>query len=136
MESKERAAIYVRTSKITTAQIYQEEDCRKYCEERGYEVVEDLVVKEIASPSTLKRKGLTKIIVAAEEGKFDVLVTWEFSVLTSHHEDREYISAKFRNTGVRWERVWRKTEDKIHELINRTLSHFIKGSDESEEDKE
>lgn len=101
-----RAAIYSRTAwKKSGALSYQEADARKYCEQHGYEIIESLVIAEVASPSTLHRPGLQKLLEAARERQFDVLVSWEFGCLSKSRADLQYIFRIFAEQGIVYETV-------------------------------
>ncbi len=92
-----RAAIYVRVSSERQAEKAspqaQEEDCRAYCESRGYTVVEvyrDVekyrVGKRLVDPSGTRadRPQLKRVLADAHAGAFEVIVAWR--------EDRLYRS--------------------------------------------
>ena len=101
-----RAAIYSRTAwKKSGALSYQEADARTYCAQRGYEIIESLVIAEVASPSTLHRPGLQKLLQAARERRFDVLVSWEFGCLSKSSADLQYIFSLFAEQGIVYETV-------------------------------
>ncbi len=87
------------------ARVYQVEDSREYCEKRGYQIIEFLVIAEVASPSTLQREGLQRILEAAKKDEFDVLVSWEFGCLSGSTEDLDYIFKLFDKHGIRYETV-------------------------------
>jgi DNA invertase Pin-like site-specific DNA recombinase len=79
--STKRAVIYCRVS--TAAQAEDDKislgeqlaDCETYCKERGYEVV--ATYQDIMSGATSKRPDFQRMISAAGEGAFDVVVTWK-----------------------------------------------------------
>ncbi|HEV2126345.1 MAG TPA: recombinase family protein [Chloroflexota bacterium] len=76
-----RAVIYTRVStsaqdaddKISLSE--QEADCRAYCESKGYEVA--TVYTDVKSGATSKRPDFLRMIAAATEGAFDVVVCWK-----------------------------------------------------------
>src|SRR6056297_13456 len=71
-----RAAIYIRYSsqlQKETSLVDQETMCRNFCTRQGWSVVEVFSDKEL-SGKTRKRPGLTAMLKAANERKFDVLV--------------------------------------------------------------
>ncbi len=90
-----RAAIYIRVSSEKQANkispLAQEEDCRTYCEERGYVVIgvyrdteKYRVGKKLVEPAGTRsdRPGLRQMLADAAVHKFDVIVAWR--------EDRLY----------------------------------------------
>lgn len=75
-----RACIYVRVSTIAQAEEEkaslqaQEEDCRKLCESKGYEVV--TVLSDIASGATKRRPQFQRMLEGIREGEYDIVIAW------------------------------------------------------------
>lgn len=71
-----RAIIYCRVSsemqRKNGSLQEQEQHCRAYCERMGYGVV--TAVYEVFEGPQLERPELQKVVLAARQGKFDVLV--------------------------------------------------------------
>ncbi len=62
--------------------------CRAYCKERGYTVVDELVIQEMATSTNKQREGIKKLIQAAKEGKFDILVIKDKTRLSRRESQR------------------------------------------------
>lgn len=86
-----RYAIYARYSTENQRQASindQIHDCRRHIEREGGTVDESLVfVDAAASGATMHRKGLTKLLRAADAGRFDVLVVEDVSRLSRDTAD-------------------------------------------------
>ena len=86
-----RCAIYARYSTENQRQASindQIHDCRRHIEREGGTVDESLVfVDAAASGATMHRKGLTKLLRAADAGRFDVLVVEDVSRLSRDTAD-------------------------------------------------
>ncbi len=54
----------------------QEEQCRKLCEEKGFEILE-VIQDNGASGDTLDREGLKRVLELANQKKYDRLVIWK-----------------------------------------------------------
>jgi site-specific DNA recombinase len=86
-----RAAIYVRVSTREQAErgySIQEQinSCRKYCEEKGWNVVRIYVEKGI-SGKNLNRPKIQQLLYHAERQQFDVIVFWRLDRLTRSLQD-------------------------------------------------
>lgn len=97
-----RAAIYTRASKPISGNLsIQLDECRKFCEERDYEVVESLVIAEGASPNLQACKGLRRILEAAQRDEFDVLVyCHHIDLRMTNRHDFEEIYGVLRECGI------------------------------------
>src|SRR4030095_15738227 len=80
---RRRAAIYMRVSSKGQEEKYslstQDEACRAYCAERGYEVVEAHVYREVHCGDELwERPLLDQLRAAVPRGEFDVIVSYVY----------------------------------------------------------
>ena len=81
-----RAAIYSRVSSQTQASEdrvslgEQEEACRAYCEQRGYEVA--ATYQEIGTGASRRRPQFQAMLSEARAGHFDVLIAWKLDRLS------------------------------------------------------
>src|SRR5512138_3218674 len=91
-QAKERAKAKDGEPEAKTSPVAQERECREYCEQHGYIVVEPVyrdikkyqVGKRLVEPSGTRadRPGLKQMLADARAGNFDVIVAWR--------EDRLY----------------------------------------------
>ena len=80
-----RAAIYTRISRDLrdgAGVERQLQDCRKLCNERGYEIVYEFSDNDISAYGRKKRPGYQALLAAARRGEFERIVAW--------HPDRLY----------------------------------------------
>lgn len=104
-ETTFRAAIYARTatnqengaSFATDAQIHA---CMEYAQEKGYQIIEGQVYKEIASGATAKRPALMAVLAAAEKNEFDLLIIYDYSRLARHPVLLENLLTQFEEAGI------------------------------------
>jgi DNA invertase Pin-like site-specific DNA recombinase len=96
-----RAAIYLRTTVKGSRRIPKKEAaCRAYCEQKGWRVVEEFVVSEVASPSTLSRDGLQLLLSPEAAGSFDVLIVYEFGDLSKNAAQSEQIIGELAQLNI------------------------------------
>jgi site-specific DNA recombinase len=86
-----RAAIYCRISKDKGGEALgvarQEEDCRKLCAARGWEVAVVLVDNDLSAYSGKPRPAYEQLLAAIRDGEIDALVAWDPDRL--HRSPRE-----------------------------------------------
>lgn len=72
----------------------QEADCRKWCKEHGYEVVEVFCDNDISAMGGKYRPDYERMVEGIQARKFDAVVTWHQDRITrSPYEMEEYIIA-------------------------------------------
>lgn len=74
MNTKKRAAFYLRCSTVDQHTETQELDLRQLAAQRGLEIVE--VYPDYASGAKASRPALDRLMADARRGKFDVLLVW------------------------------------------------------------
>lgn len=75
-----RAAIYTRISKDLrdgAGVARQERECRKLCEEKGWEIVDVFSDNDISAFGKKERPAFNQMLKLVEQGKVDVLVAWD-----------------------------------------------------------
>lgn len=87
MTRPQRAAIYVRVSTLDQAREgysleAQEASLRKYCRDKGYEIVDLYADRGISGKDIDHRPDMRRLITDAKSGKFDVVVFWALSRFT------------------------------------------------------
>ena len=89
-----KAIIYARVSTEEQEKGYsleaQIEECRKYCEAKGWEVVK--VYKEVKSAANMKRDELSKAIEMVKLGVADILVAWKIDRITRSIKDFVFLT--------------------------------------------
>ncbi|MDP9363160.1 MAG: recombinase family protein, partial [Chloroflexota bacterium] len=107
--SQEGAAKYGRVSTAgqendSTSLLTQEVRNEGYCRERAYRVV--LAEQDVASGFSLDgRNGLERLLEAAKQGHFDVLVFYDLDRLARNDKLQGYLIYRFEEAGVRVESV-------------------------------
>ena len=91
-----RVAIYCRISRDDKGEELgvqrQEEDCRRWCEEHGYEVVAVYIDNDISAMGTKRRPRYNKMLKGIQAREFDAVVAWHQDRITrSPREMEDYI---------------------------------------------
>lgn len=98
-----KAAIYVRVSddrQVDGTSLQSQEDvCRKFCRERGLEVVE-VFKDEGESAKTANRPQFQALMVYARGGRISAVVVYKFSRFARNQEDHVTNSSRLRLRGV------------------------------------
>ena len=101
-----RTAIYVRVS--TNMQVEdgysldgQIERCKAYCLSQGWEVIE-VYIEEGESAKDLERPELKRLMEAAENNEFDVLLVYKLDRLTRSVRDLHAILDRFERLGIKF----------------------------------
>ena len=117
MSTVVRAALFVRESdknlKDSPTMESQVEDGRRYCQLKGYKLLEVNIYREAESAFYLpyhKREPLMQMLSDAHKKKFDVVVATEFSRL-SRRGEQPAIIAQLKEYGVRVESVTQRIDD-------------------------
>jgi DNA invertase Pin-like site-specific DNA recombinase len=74
-----KAAIYVRISRDDGTELgvkRQEQDCRAFCDSRGWDVAEVIKDNDVSAYSRKPRPGYERLMEGIKEGEFDALVVW------------------------------------------------------------
>ncbi|MEM2079996.1 MAG: recombinase family protein, partial [Nitrososphaerota archaeon] len=101
-----RAAIYARISTEEQNELSidsQLAECRKYCEERGYQVVAEFTEERSAYRS--KRPVFYQMIERAKLREFDVIVCWNSSRFSRRRAEAARVKFELQQVGVRIEFV-------------------------------
>ena len=112
-----RAAIYVRVStKKQDEDGYsldsQVDHCLRLCAERGYEVNESHIFREVMTGAIYReRQILGRMRAAARNHEFDVVVIYDFDRLAREDAHQTVIIQDLKDHGVRIEAVRRNIED-------------------------
>ncbi|MDP9366461.1 MAG: recombinase family protein [Chloroflexota bacterium] len=120
-----RAAIYVRVSTVKQSEEgaslqTQEQECRRHCGGRGYEVV--AVYQDVKSGALLwERSGLSELRDAARRGEFDVVVVNSFDRLARRHDYHNYLMVEFAGNNVEAESVTEPADDTFAGKIARSV---------------
>jgi site-specific DNA recombinase len=92
MIDTKRAAIYIRQSKARTDSIsveVQEESCRAYARQKGYEVAEVVIDEGVSGYRPWERRpNFPGLVERAEAGAFDVLLVYRWSRLSRRRLDQ------------------------------------------------
>lgn len=84
-----KAIIYARVSTEEQKKGYsldaQIEECKRYCELKGWEIVK--IYKEVKSAANMKRDELSKAIQMIKIGVADILVAWKLDRITRSSKD-------------------------------------------------
>jgi len=105
-----RFTIYARTATIqergsSFAMAEQIHLCKEYGISRGYDLVENLVFQEVASGASSDRVGLSTLLEAAKQKKFDVLIVRDGERLARKPELLATLISEFQDAGVLIESV-------------------------------
>jgi len=124
-----RAVIYARVSTEDQAKHgyslpSQLEGCRKYAEERGWIIVEE-VADEGVSGATLDRPGLDCIRDMAEAGEIDTLVVYEMDRLSRKVAHQLILEEEFAKAGVQVHYVLGDYEDTDEGRLMKTIRAAI-----------
>jgi DNA invertase Pin-like site-specific DNA recombinase len=100
---QKRTAIYARTATLDMIgpnNVLAEQiiECRKYGTGKGYEIVEEY--QEIGSGNNINREILTKLLLDAQENKFDILVVKRFDRLARDQSLLRTILDKLKESNV------------------------------------
>lgn len=89
-----KAIIYARVSTEEQEKGYsleaQIEECKKYCESKGWKVVK--VYREVKSAANIKRDELSKAIEMVKLGVADILVAWKIDRITRSIKDFVFLT--------------------------------------------
>ena len=100
-----KAGLYLRVSTEQQAQGtslgIQEADCRAEAERRGYQVVEEAVVRESYSGAYMQRPGLSQLQAIARSGALDAVVAHAPDRLSRDPLDLLNIVRDFGDSGVK-----------------------------------
>ncbi|GKU76895.1 recombinase family protein [Paenibacillus sp. L3-i20] len=101
-----RVVIYVRVSTDMQAEEGyslegQIERCKAYCVSQGWEVIE-VFVEEGESAKDLDRPELSRLMQAAEDGLFDILLVYKLDRLTRSVRDLHAILDRFEKLGIKF----------------------------------
>lgn len=95
---RKRAGIYCRISHDPSLRALgvarQEEDCRRLCEQSGWEVVEPIYVdndRSASSKSKVQRPEFDRLLADVRSGLVQVVVAWDFDRLTRRPRELESV---------------------------------------------
>jgi site-specific DNA recombinase len=112
MHQKTRFAIYARTATQETRESFgmqeQIRQCKEYGIQAGYMLDKDSVYDEVGSGSGVDRPVLKEVFIAAEEGKFDILIIRAFDRLSRNAGQAADVIKALEGLGVK---VISATED-------------------------
>lgn len=101
-----RAVIYTRISRDDTgegaANERQEEDCRKLCDLRGWEIVAAEADISVSASTGKKRPAWERVLGMVDQGDVDVVVAWHMDRMTRSMLDLEklIVLAEQQNVGI------------------------------------
>jgi DNA invertase Pin-like site-specific DNA recombinase len=98
VNSKKRAAIYVRVSTVEQETLMQEAELREYCSRRGWESI--LFRDHAQSGAKQDRPALTSLLSDLRKRKIDVVVVWALDRLARSLKQLLTISEECRTLGV------------------------------------
>jgi DNA invertase Pin-like site-specific DNA recombinase len=94
-----RVAIYERISTVDQSVDMQDADLRRYCEQRGLEVVKVYVDKGISGTKD-RRPALDALMNDARKRKFDVVLVWRFDRFARSTKHLLTALEEFRHCGI------------------------------------
>ena len=120
----ERCAIYRRIStsnqEENTSLDVQNQACRTHASEKGYAVVADYC--DVHSGADLwHREHLQRLINAAEDGEFDVVVIYHTDRLSREADHLAFIRVQLKRSGVRVESVMNPRTDSFEDKLMSTF---------------
>src|ERR1035438_4147261 len=96
--NEKRAACYVRVSTGHQDYELQKRELTEFCKFKHWSIVE--VFEDKMSGSKDKRPGLDRMMLAARQGKFDVVVVWRFDRFARSTKHLLQALEEFREIGV------------------------------------
>ncbi len=102
MTPQKRAVIYVRVSGRKQDEEMQLPDCRKYCADHGFKIVDEIADKMTGASVVAKRPGGKQVYDLMERGAVDVVVMWVLDRVARDQQVTEYVVFKrdVRSYGV------------------------------------
>jgi site-specific DNA recombinase len=79
----------------------QQADCRSYCDRQGLTLIEEFADRALSGTTMLGRAGLVALLEAAQEHRFDVIVTEAVDRISRDQADLFFIAKRLEFAGVR-----------------------------------
>ena len=112
----ERCCIYIRVSTADQDPEKYKEDCIKFAEEQGYEIV-DIIMEKVSGFKDITREGYEEVIERAKNGEFKHIIVWDMSRWT--RKDPLTVMKEMRELKENYNIQIHSVKERILEFLNK-----------------